>query len=113
MVLMNPIVPHFSQYCWTKYIYPVLKNSKNYCAEVSENLSSQQWPKSTAPYDKVAGSRLHYLKEAKSTIRQGIIKAQSGGKKKKKGNAPEEAKVLENCVVFVAKEYPEFQKKCL
>lgn len=37
-----------------------------------------------------------------------------GGKKKpKKGAEAEPAKVLENCIIFVAKEYPEFQKQCL
>lgn len=35
------------------------------------------------------------------------------GGKKKKNTEPQEAKIIEKCIVFVAKEYPEFQKKCL
>jgi len=67
----------------------------------------------SAPYDKIAGDRLSFLKDTKSSIRLALEKAKTGGAKKKKGAAPTEAKVLENCTVFVAKEYPEFQKKCL
>ena len=55
-----------------------------------------------------------FLRKAKSTIREGLDKAKSGGKKKpKKGAEPEAPKVFEKCAVFVAKEYPEFKKQCL
>lgn len=30
LVLVNPIVPHFAQYCWDHYIYPVLSKSQNF-----------------------------------------------------------------------------------
>jgi len=54
------------------------------------------------------------MKDTKSSISTGLVTAKSGGKKKaKKGAQPEEQKNLESCAVFVAKEYPEFQKKCL
>lgn len=114
LVLMNPIMPHFAQYCWNKYVYPVFKASKNYDHAISENLCSQAWPTISAPYDKVAGERLSFLRKAKSTIREGLDKAKMGGKKKpKKGAEPEAPKVFEKCTVFVAKEYPEFKKQCL
>lgn len=114
LILMNPIIPHFSQYCWSKYVYPVLSQSQNYGHEVKENLNQQAWPVVSGPYDKIAGDRLKFLRDTKSAIRTGLEKAKSGGKKKpKKGAAPEEAKVLEKCAIFTAKEYPEFQKKCL
>jgi hypothetical protein len=72
------------------------------------------WPKVSAPYDKVAGERLEFLKKSKSTIRDGLDKAKAGGKKKpKKGAEPEAPKVFEKVAVFVAKEYPEFKKQCL
>jgi hypothetical protein len=50
------------------------------------------------------------LKDTKSNIRQAIEKAKTGGKKKKpaKGAEAEPPKVLENCAIFIAKEYPEF-----
>lgn len=35
------------------------------------------------------------------------------GGKKKKGAAAEEKKEMNSCTIFIAKEYPEFQKKCL
>lgn len=54
------------------------------------------------------------MKNVKSSIRLGLDKAKTGGKKKpKKGADAQPAKALETCAVFVAKEYPEFQKKCL
>jgi len=30
LVLVNPIVPHFAQYCWDQYVYPVLSKSQNF-----------------------------------------------------------------------------------
>jgi leucyl-tRNA synthetase len=112
LVIMNPVIPHFAQYCWNNYVFPVFSKSKNYGRETVANLNNQQWPVVSAAYDKIAGDRLAFLKDTKSSIRLGLEKAKTGGKKKGKGPA-EEAKELSTCVVFVAKEYPEFQRKCL
>lgn len=112
LVIMNPIIPHFSQYCWNKYLYPIFAKSKNYGRDTVDNLTKQAWPVVSAPYDKIAGDRLAFLKDTKSSIRLGLDKAKTGGKKKGKGPV-EEPKELNTCLVFVAKEYPEFQKKCL
>lgn len=30
LLLMAPITPHYSQYCWSKHVYPVFEASKNY-----------------------------------------------------------------------------------
>lgn len=110
LVMVNPIIPHFAQYCWTKYVYPVLKASANFDF-FTEDLNSMPWPVASAQHDKIASDRLAYLKDTKGSIRLGHEKAKSGGKKKPvKGEA---APALEKCIVFVAKEYPEFQKKCL
>ena len=113
LVLMNPIIPHFAQYCWNKYVYPIFKDSQNFGEDIAENLCSQAWPKLSAQIDQIAADRLVYLRKTKSEIRQGLEKAKLGGGKKKKGKQEEPAKVLEKCTVFIAKEYPEFQKKCL
>lgn len=123
LVLLNPMAPHFCQYCWNHYVYPVLSKSKNFGKEVKENLCDQQWPSASGSIDQVAIDRLRYLKDTKSAIRVGFEQAKTGGKKKGKGGkqpkkgegeAPaEEAKPLDHCVVFVATEYPEFQRKCL
>ena len=40
---MNPIAPHFAQYCWQTYVVPALKKCKN--AEVpNESLNDSGWP---------------------------------------------------------------------
>jgi len=113
LVLTNPFIPHFNQYCWNKYVFPVLSKCENYDGAVNSNLTKQPWPKA-GPFDKIVAQRLSFLKDVKGAIRLGFDKAKTGGKKKgKKGAAPAEAKVIEKCYVFCAKEYPEFQKKCL
>ena len=38
LVLMNPFCPHFCQYAWTNYVYPVFKESSNYTGPTVENL---------------------------------------------------------------------------
>lgn len=43
----------------------------------------------------------------------GLEKAKTGGKKPKKGAQAEAPPAIEKCTVLVAKEYPEFQRKCL
>jgi hypothetical protein len=61
----------------------------------------------------VISASITYLEKNKKNIRQAFEKAQAGGNKKKgkkgKGAAePEEAKTMENVVVFVGTEFPEF-----
>ena len=68
--------------------------------------------------DSVESRKFEYLADVKHSIRLAYDKAKSGGKKgKKKGKAkggePEPEKVIENCVIFVGHEYPEFQRKTL
>jgi len=85
MVLLNPIVPHFAQYCWKHHIYPVLSKSKNFGKECKADLNDQAWPTASAAVDQVAIDRLSYLKDTKSGIRVGFEAAKGGGKKKAKG----------------------------
>jgi hypothetical protein len=58
-----------------------------------------------------------YMKIVKSNVRVAIENAKHGGKKGKGGKggkgAKEEEKVLENCAIFYAIEYPEWQKAVL
>lgn len=112
LTLLNPIIPHFAQYCWTKYVYPVLSKSQNF-DPIDEALTRMPWPTVSAPTDKVSTGRLAYLKKAKGDIRDGLDKAKKGGKKPKKGAEAAPAKVIEKCYMFVAKEWPEFKKQCL
>lgn len=53
------------------------------------------------------------MKDVKGNIRQAFEKAKIGGKKVKKGVAAEPVNAVSKCTIMVAKEYPEFQKKCL
>ena len=85
MVLLNPIAPHFAQYCWKHHIYPVLSKSQNFGKECKADLNDQAWPTASAAVDQVAIDRLSYLKDAKSAIRVGFEAAKGGGKKKAKG----------------------------
>ena len=94
LTLVNPIVPHFAQYIWDKYVYPVLSKSKNFDAS-NENLAKQPWPVRSSPHDKVAADRLEYLKDTKGEIRAGFEKAKTGGKKKPK-NKPVSANTTNN-----------------
>lgn len=112
LVLLNPIAPHFCQYAWTNYVYPVFKESSNYPSSTVENLVQQAWPTARGQFDKVLSSRLSLLKDIKSNLRMTLEKAKMGGKKKK-GAAAEEKKEIDSCAIFIAREYPEFQKKCL
>jgi leucyl-tRNA synthetase len=112
LVILNPIIPHFTQYCWNEYVYPVLAKSQNF-GDFKENLCDQAWPQPSGTHDKITSDRLAYLKDVKGSIRQGLEKAKQGGKKPKKGAVAEPVADLTKCSVLVAKEYPEFQKKCL
>ncbi len=86
LILMNPIIPHFSQYCSKTHVFPILSQSENYTHAVFENLNQMPWPKASAPYDKVAADRMAFLKDTKSNIRLGFEKSKTGGKKEgKKG----------------------------
>ena len=114
LTLLSPITPHFAQYCWKTYAYPIFEKSANYGPKCESNLMNQPWPLANAAFDKQSGDMYKFLGKVKSTIRNGYDTAKAGGNKKKaKKGAAEPAKPIEKCYVFVAKEYPEFQKKCL
>lgn len=85
LVLVNPMAPHFAQYCWNHHVYPVLAKSKNFGKECKPNLCDQKWPVASAAVDQVAMDRLSYLKDTKSALRVGFEQAKAGGKKKGKG----------------------------
>ena len=74
-------------------------------------LINQGWPKSEHE-DAILTSMLIFLQETKSMIRIKHAAAQSEGKKTKKGamgDKPEEHKSLENVVIFIGENFPEYQ----
>lgn len=38
LVMLNPIIPHFAQFCWEEYVEPVVSTSKGYI-RVEKNIS--------------------------------------------------------------------------
>jgi len=68
---VNPIIPHFAQYCWREYVYPVIAASSNYDHQVNGNLTKQAWPRITTTFDKIASLKLNFLKDLKGKIRLG------------------------------------------
>jgi hypothetical protein len=87
---------------------------------LEDQLFNSGWPMALeSEIDVVESRKFEYLGDVKHSIRIAYDKSKSGGKKgKKKGKGkgaaePEPEKVIENCVIFVGHEYPEFQRKTL
>ena len=117
LTIINPICPHFAQHCWQSEVRPALLKSKNLPKQPEEYLIKNGWMNfGDKPVDKNLSEILSYVQGIKSSVRIANEKALSGGKKKgkaKKGAEPEEPKVLENCIVIIGKQYPEFQQQVL
>lgn len=115
LILLNPITPHFAEYCWETHVRPVLERAKNLNRPgVSGRLIDQGWPQVEKPFDPLTRRMYDYVKSVKSNVRLAQDKARGGGKKAKapaKGSAPEAP--LENVHVFIAGEYPDWQKQVL
>ena len=110
LILLNPIVPHFAEYCWATHVLPVLQKSKNLTKVPSARLIDQGWPSTATSFDPLKRRMYEYIRSVKSNVRLAQEKAKHGGKKAvkgPKGAAPTTASV-ENCAVFVAPEYPEW-----
>jgi len=117
LMLLNPITPHFCQHSWLTHVVPFLKKSKNFNRPIEKILLKQGWPLANAlaePADPKLTALFEYLQDNKSAFRLSYDKAKSGGKKKNKKAkqaAPEEQKPIENCVIFVGLEHPEYKKQ--
>lgn len=112
MVMLNPIVPHFAQFCWNHHIYPMFSKCQNYGKECKADLTEQPWPVPSAEIDHVIFDQLKYVKEVRSKVNEEHKTATSGGKKKKSQVKMEEVSV-DHCVIFVETEYPEWKTKCV
>jgi leucyl-tRNA synthetase len=112
--MLNPIVPHFAEYCWTTHLLPILNSkAKNLPKAPAERLLDQGWPQ-VVVFSPVKRRMYEYIKAVKSNVRLAQEKAKGGGKKHAKGGAaPEKAAPLENVAIFVAPEYPDWQKAVL
>lgn len=110
LIMLNPIVPHFAEYCWSTHVLPILKKSQNVTKVPTERLIDQGWPVIETPYDPIKRRMFEYIKSVKSNVRLAQDKAKHGGKKAAKGakGAPATTATVENCAVFVAPEYPDW-----
>lgn len=104
LIILNVFCPHFAQNAWTQHFLPAYRKCKN-APEKPDNLSEAGWPEATRAFDPVERSKYNFLKNMKSSIHLALDKTKP--KKAKKGKAPAEEKVPENCALFVALEYPE------
>jgi leucyl-tRNA synthetase len=110
LILLNPITPHFSEYCWSTHILPILEKSKNVPFAFSKRLIDQGWPKAEKPFDPLKRRMYEYIKSVKHNVHIAEEKAKHGGKKAKGGakGQPAPTNVIENCAIFVAPEYPDW-----
>jgi len=49
LIMINPIAPHFAQYCWETHVLPVYQKSKNLPKQPHNHLINQGWPEVSRP----------------------------------------------------------------
>ena len=117
LILINPICPHFAEYCWATHVLPVYEKSTNVTKQPAKFLFDQGWTTTSKGYDKLYTRMYEYMKSVKGTVRTSMDKAKSGGKKVKGGKQQktekEDEKQIKNCIVFVAKKYPDWKEQVL
>ncbi|CAD8104543.1 unnamed protein product [Paramecium primaurelia] len=103
LTLMNPIVPHITEYCYQKYLYPFVKDQG-----YPETLTKFVLPNvGTYVYDANILRQYNYLQNLMSTLRVAIAKYKETLKKQKK---PE---VINKVSLVVAKDFADWQKEVL
>ena len=61
LIMLAPIVPHFAQYCWMKYLREIFP-------ERPELITEAGWPSPSAPTDLLLKRQFSYLKNTKHSI---------------------------------------------
>lgn len=129
LILMTPIIPYMTDYCWRNFFLPKLKEIGQDKGK-SPSVITERYPILEQKHDKLLGRMSSYLRNVKRNMRLGLEKANTGKKagKGKKGNKKEETKEENNeekkedkkeekklakCVIFVAKSFTEIQQKSL
>ena len=85
LIMLNPITPHFAEYCWSTHILPILQKSKNVPKKPSARLINQGWPTVDTAFEPLKRRIYEYIKSVKSNVRLAQDKAKHGGKKAPKG----------------------------
>lgn len=44
LILLNPICPHFAEYCWKTHVYPAYSRCKNVSRDLKPELINMGWP---------------------------------------------------------------------
>lgn len=100
LIIMAPIIPFMTDYCWRKVLLPKLKEigeDKDKCATVV----NARYPVPKQKHDKLLGRTSAYLRHVKRNMRLGIEKAATGkkagkSKGKKEGKGQEDKKEPED-----------------
>ncbi len=98
-LVLSPIAPHFSEFLWGK----VLKDRTA--------LTKQKWPTPVADFDKVLHRKFEVLEKDLREFR--LAKENAIKERKKKDKEFDFAKNITKAVIYVAKDYKEWQKALL
>ena len=102
-LLITPIAPHFAEHVWRKFLGE------------TASIQTARWPQPSAPVDNSITEALAYVSGTVKTVRDAEILIT----KKSKGKAAAATPVKYNerapkiCRMFVAKNFPEWQDKCV
>jgi leucyl-tRNA synthetase len=69
LIMLNPITPHFAEYCWSTHILPILQKSTGLHKAPAARLINQGWPVPAAPFDQLKRRIYDYVKSVKSNVR--------------------------------------------
>ena len=69
LILLNPITPHFAEYCWATHILPILQKSKNVTRKPAARLINQGWPAVSGAFEPLKRRIYEYIKSVKSNVR--------------------------------------------
>lgn len=92
LIIMAPIIPHVTDFCWRQLLLPKLKEIGE-DKDKSATVVDARFPVTTDKYDKSLGRISSYLKYVKRKMRLAIEKAMSG-KKGGKGKGKKEEKAV-------------------
>lgn len=67
--MLNPICPHFAEYCWDQHVRPVLEKSKNLTKAPAKRLNNQGWPVAEKQFESLKRRMYEYMKAVKSNVR--------------------------------------------
>ena len=107
LLLMHPIIPHFTDFCWRFKFVPKLLELN--IEGKSKSLTKARLME-TQPYKTHIGDSWNYLKYIKDLIKSTYEKATTVKKGKKPAKEEKGPITYNKCHIFIAKEYNKIQK---